>query len=107
MFKFIKNCIEYGHLVSSLPEIEPGSILDILKIKLELMDKQFCKKDQENKLNDKETHMWGTVLLALEDIEKHNKLKRKIETEFEADEIEKELEDVRIEIIKLINKLIQ
>ena len=112
MFKLIGNCVEYAHLVPQLKTIDEGSILDVLELKLELMEAKYEKICGEKKNEDEcgfddgvdgsennnpcsreDLEKWGTVILLLDKIKEYKESADRTECQ-------------KIEIIKLIYELI-
>ena len=112
MFKLIGNCFEYAYLIPQLKTIDEGSILDVLELKLELMEAKYekkCgkrKKEKECEFDDEieelkvknpcsreDLEKWGTVILLLDKIKEYKNSKEKTECQ-------------KIEIAKLFYELI-
>ena len=112
MFKLIGNCVEYAHLVPQLKTIDEGSILDVLELKLELMEAKYekiCgekKKEEDCEFDDgvdesennnpcsrEDLEKWGTVILLLDKIKEYKESADRTECQ-------------KIEIMKLIYELI-
>jgi len=93
MFKLIGSCFEYAHLIPHLETIDEGDILDVLELKLELMHAKFEKYKDENSCNSDDLEKRGTVILLLDKIKEYKNSAN-------------ETEDQKIEIVKLIYKLL-
>ena len=98
IFKAINNCLEHAHLNSELETIDNGSFLDVVELKLELIDASI----DENRfpvghemLNHK-----STVLLLLDNIKKLRELKHCQPVPHEA------IEDCKTDISRLIIELL-
>jgi len=98
IFKAINNCLEHAHLNSELETIDNGSLLDVLELKLELIDASI----DENKLTvgDPQLEHKSTAILLRDNIRKLKELKHYQPVPHDA------IEDCKTEISRLIIELI-
>jgi len=98
IFKVINNCLEHAHLNSELETIDNGSLLDVLELKLELIEASI----DENKcsVGHDDLDYKSTVILLRDHISKLQELKHYRPVPHDA------IEDCKIEISRLITELI-
>ncbi len=111
MVDHIKNCVKHAHLIPQLETIDNGRLIDIIELKLELycaaMEIKYKGKSTtsdtldnthaEHELQELET--WGTAILLRDKIMQYKEL-------LENDNGDKNIEDLKIEIIKMIYDII-
>jgi len=112
MFKLIGNCIEYAHLVPQLKTIDEGSILDVLELKLELIEAKYeklCgekKKEDECSFDDEVEELENNNPCSREDLEKRGTVILLLDKIKEYKKSADRTECQKIEIMKLIYELI-
>jgi len=98
IFKAINNCLEHAHLNSEMDTVDNGTLLDVLELKLDLIDASL----DENKLQvgDPQLDYKGTVVLLLDSIKKLRELKHYQPIPHES------IEDCKTDISRLIVELL-
>ena len=96
LIKFVNNCFEYSHLVNVLETIDKGSLLDVIELKLELIETELYSH------NDRESYeKLGTIYLLKNEIKEYKRLLNLHKTTIgEVDSAD--LMQHKIEILKLL-----
>ena len=112
MFGLIKKCFEYAHIVPYLETFEQGRLIDIIELKLDLfcasMENKYKNKpsilsgfkDDCTNEENKELEKWSSAILLKDKINQYREI-------LNSEVVDEELvQDLKIEIVKLIFEII-